>query len=67
MATPATVAATAAGRTVARASPLDLMQLSSDAGAVPNQVGAVLVLDARRGFDVEMVVALLGERIVRVP
>ena len=43
------------------------MQLSSDAGAVPNQVGAVLVLDVGRGFDAEVAVALVGERIERVP
>jgi diacylglycerol O-acyltransferase / wax synthase len=67
MITPRTVAVTPDAHALERVSALDLMQLSSDAGAVPNQVGAVLVLDAGRGFDPEMAVALLGERIERVP
>jgi diacylglycerol O-acyltransferase / wax synthase len=67
MATPDTVVTRPDARPVERVSALDLMQLSSDAGAVPNQVGAVLVLDAGRGFDVDGAVALLGERIERVP
>ncbi len=67
MATPDTVVATPDARAVERVSALDLMQLASDAGAVPNQVGAVLVLDAGRGFDAEAAVALLGDRIQRVP
>ena len=54
-------------RSIDRASALDVMQLSSDAGAVPNQVGAVLGLDARGGFDADGTVALLGERIQRIP
>ena len=67
MATPGTVVATRDTRLVERVSALDLMQLSSDAGAVPNQVGAVLVLDAGCGFDADVAVTLLGERIERVP
>ena len=67
MATPDMVVATRDARVVERVSALDLMQLSSDVGAVPNQVGAVLVLDAGRMFDAEVAVTLLGERIERVP
>ena len=62
-----TVAPTPAVAAVERVSALDLLQLASDAGAVPNQVGAVLVLDTSNGFDVERAAALLGERIERVP
>lgn len=67
MATPDVVVPTPVGRRVERVSALDLMQLSADAGSVPNQVGAVLVLDAHHGFDADAAVALLGERIERVP
>jgi diacylglycerol O-acyltransferase / wax synthase len=67
MASPGGPAATPETRPIGRVSALDLMQLSTDAGAVPNQVGAVLVLDAGGGFDHEGAVALLGARIERVP
>jgi diacylglycerol O-acyltransferase / wax synthase len=67
MATSDTVVTPSQVPVVERVSALDLMQLSSDAGTVPNQVGAVLVLDAGPGFDAEAAVALLGQRIQRVP
>jgi diacylglycerol O-acyltransferase / wax synthase len=50
-----------------RASPLDLMQLSTDAGQVPNQVAAVLRLDATSGFDLAAAQQLIGARLDAVP
>jgi diacylglycerol O-acyltransferase / wax synthase len=50
-----------------RASPLDLMQLSTDAGQVPNQVAAVLRLDAASGFDLAAAQQLIAARLVAVP
>ena len=67
MARPAGPAGAAVTRPIRRVSALDLMQLSTDAGAVPNQVGAVLMLDARGGIDPVAAVALLGRRIDGVP
>ena len=67
MAWPAGPAGSSTAPPIRRVSALDLMQLSTDAGAVPNQVGAVLVLDAGDGFDPARVVALLGRRIEGIP
>lgn len=52
---------------VERVSSEDLIQLASDVGAVPWQVGAVLVMDASSGFDVSDASAAIAERIVGVP
>ena len=67
MASPTRPTASPEQRPIRRACALDLMQLSTDLGAVPNQVGAVLMLDARRGFDPVGAVAILRDRIERVP
>jgi diacylglycerol O-acyltransferase / wax synthase len=50
-----------------RASPLDLMQLSTDAGQVPNQVAAVLRLDSADGFDLTAAQRLIAARLPAVP
>jgi len=50
-----------------RASPVDLMQLASDVGPAPMQVGAVLLLRPGREFDVPAAQRLIGERIAAVP
>jgi len=47
---------------VERASAADLGQLASDAGSVPNQVGAVLVIDTR-----DLAAAEIAERLAAVP
>jgi hypothetical protein len=50
-----------------RASPVDLMELASDVGPAPTQVGAVLLLRPGREFDVPAAQRLIGERIAAVP
>ena len=52
---------------IARASSADLMQLAAEAGSVPMNIGAVLVLGGDAGFRVERARQLLGERICAVP
>ena len=52
---------------VDRASPADLMQLATDIGPAPMNVGAVLVLGTGSGFSVHQAQRLLGERIRAVP
>jgi diacylglycerol O-acyltransferase / wax synthase len=52
---------------VDRASPADLMQLATDIGPAPMNVGAVLILATGPGFNVAAAKRLLGERICAVP
>jgi WS/DGAT/MGAT family acyltransferase len=52
---------------VVRATPADVMQLATEAGPAPMQVGGVLVLSTGAGFSVERARRLLGERISEVP
>jgi diacylglycerol O-acyltransferase / wax synthase len=52
---------------VARVSPVDLMQLAAGAGSAPMNIGAVLVLSAGAGFQLERARQVLGERICAVP
>jgi hypothetical protein len=52
---------------IARASSADLMQFAAEAGSVPMNIGAVLVLGGDAGFRVERARQLLGERICAVP
>jgi diacylglycerol O-acyltransferase / wax synthase len=52
---------------VDRASPADLMQLSTDVGPAPMHVGAVLILGTGPGFSVQEAQRLLGERVRDVP
>lgn len=52
---------------IERVSPDDLMLLACDVGPVPLQVGAVLVLDARPGFDMSAARAAIAERLAAVP
>jgi diacylglycerol O-acyltransferase / wax synthase len=61
-----TVSARARPR-VDRASPADLMQLATDVGPVPMNVGAVLVLGPEPGFTVAVAERLLAGRIEAVP
>ena len=66
----ATGAWTAAGHAVPieRASAADLALLAMESGGgVPEHLGAVLVLDAGPGFDVESVRRVLAERVRAVP
>lgn len=56
-----------ADRAIERAGPNDLMQLAFDVGPVPMQMGAVLLLEPGGAFDPKGAVALLGQRLVRVP
>lgn len=56
-----------AGPRVDRASPADLMQLATDVGPAPMNVGAVLVLEPRPGVTVAEAERLLTERIEAVP
>lgn len=61
---------TAAGHAtpIERASPADLVLLAMDSGsAVPEHLGAVLVLDAGPTFEVEAARRMLAERIRAVP
>ncbi|HEY7324679.1 MAG TPA: wax ester/triacylglycerol synthase domain-containing protein [Streptosporangiaceae bacterium] len=58
---------TRAGPRVERASPADLMQLATDVGPAPMNVGAVLVLDPVPGFTAVAAERLLAERIESVP
>ena len=60
-------ASTAARVPVDRASPADLMQLATDVGPAPMNVGAVLVLGTGLGFSVQEAQRLLGERARAVP
>ena len=60
-------AGTAARVPVDRASPADLMQLATDVGPAPMNVGAVLVLGTGLGFSVQEAQRLLGERARAVP
>ncbi|MBC7442855.1 MAG: DUF1298 domain-containing protein [Ramlibacter sp.] len=50
-----------------RVSTDDLMSLATEHGSTPMQVGAVLMLDARHGFDPEQAARLLTRRIQNVP
>jgi diacylglycerol O-acyltransferase / wax synthase len=52
---------------IERASAADLGQLASDAGSVPNQVGAVLLIDVPADVDVEAARTLIGDRLASVP
>jgi diacylglycerol O-acyltransferase len=52
---------------VDRSSPADLMQLATDVGPVPMNIGAVLVLGPGPGFTVAEAERLLTERIESVP
>lgn len=56
-----------AGPRVDRASPADLMQLATDVGPAPMNVGAVLVMDPVPGFTVAAAARLLAGRIAAVP
>ena len=50
-----------------RATADDMVSLATDVGASPMQVGAVLLIDAGAGFDVQRAIATVGERIRGVP
>jgi diacylglycerol O-acyltransferase / wax synthase len=50
-----------------RATSADLMQLSSDAGSVLNQVAGVILLDARGPFGVDATRRLVAERLGSIP
>jgi WS/DGAT/MGAT family acyltransferase len=50
-----------------RATSLDVMHLALQSGAVPEQFGAVLILDPAEGFDVAAATSLLARRIGAVP
>jgi diacylglycerol O-acyltransferase len=58
---------TTAGATIERATANDMMQLATDVGPVPMQVGAVLVLDAEPGLDVDVAREVLATRIRGIP
>jgi len=60
-------ASTAAQAPVDRASPADLMQLATDVGPAPMQVGAVLMLATGPGFSNVEAQRLLSERVRAVP
>ncbi len=60
-------AGTAARVPVDRASPADLMQLATDVGPAPMNVGTVLVLGTGPGFSGREAELLLGERARAVP
>src|SRR5215468_7019867 len=55
------------GPRVDRVSPADLMQLATDVGPAPMNVGAVLVLDPLPGFTVAAAERVLAGRIAAVP
>lgn len=57
----------ARGPVIERASADDLMQLAVDVGPVPEQVGAVVLLDAGEGFDPGRAAALVARRLGTVP
>lgn len=57
----------AARMPVERASPIDLMELASDVGPVPMNVGALLILDAGPGFSLPAAQQLLAERSRAIP
>jgi diacylglycerol O-acyltransferase / wax synthase len=50
-----------------RATSADLMQLSSDAGSVLNQVAGVMLLDRPEPFDVDAARRLVAERLGSIP
>ncbi len=50
-----------------RVSPEDLTSLATDTGPAPMQVGAILLLDAAAGFDVDRAVHAMAERIRSIP
>ncbi|MGE5831175.1 MAG: wax ester/triacylglycerol synthase domain-containing protein [Micromonosporaceae bacterium] len=50
-----------------RASATDLAFLAMDTGPVPQQIGAVLVLDAEAAFDVSRAQELIAQRILAIP
>ena len=52
---------------IERASANDMMQLATDVGPVPMQVGAVLVLAPEPGLDPDVARTVLSERLTRVP
>jgi diacylglycerol O-acyltransferase / wax synthase len=52
---------------VERLSAEDLTSLATDVGSAPMQVGAVLVLDTRGGFDAAAAVDAVASRILAVP
>jgi WS/DGAT/MGAT family acyltransferase len=54
-------------RQVDRISPGDAVQLATDVGPVPMNVGALLVLEGTGGVHGDAVVAALGRRAARVP
>jgi len=58
---------TPAGPHVDRASPADLMQLATDVGQAPMNIGAVLIVDPIPGFTVAEAGRLVAERIEAVP
>ena len=53
---------TASQARIDRATPNDLMELASDVGRVPMNIGGLLVLHPGPGFDVTAAVTTLGER-----
>jgi len=54
---------------IERIGPGDLMELASDVGPVPMNVGAVLLMEAGAGSaaDLPAIEALLAERVGRIP
>ena len=56
-----------AGAVIERLSGEDLMQLASDVGPVPWQVGAILLMDAGADFDLSAATDVIAERIIAIP
>ena len=52
---------------LARASGLDMMELATDVGPVPMQVGAILVLDGETSLGASRVCAVLADRVRGIP
>jgi WS/DGAT/MGAT family acyltransferase len=52
---------------IERLSPSDALELRTDVGPVPMNVGALLTLKTRAGFDVDVITSLLAERASLVP
>jgi diacylglycerol O-acyltransferase / wax synthase len=55
------------GEQIERLSGDDLMQLASDVGPVPWQVGVILQIDTGPGFDLSKALAAIAQRITAVP
>jgi len=64
-------AATSAGGNVSppidRASPADLVMLAMDTGPVPEQLGALLLLDSGSGLDPAALLQLISDRATTIP